>query len=58
MVIVADLVLVDSDPHVFGVKEATRWVIIYMAAVVLFGIGLIFLARRAIRRAVLRRLPD
>lgn len=42
VVIVADLVLVDSDPHVFGVKEATRWVIIYMAAAVLFGIGLIF----------------
>lgn len=42
IVIVADLLLVDSNPHVFGVKEATRWVIIYMAAAVAFGIGLIF----------------
>ena len=42
IVIVADLLLVDSNPHVFGVKEATRWVIIYMSAAVLFGIGLYF----------------
>lgn len=42
IVIVADLLLVDSNPHVFGVKEATRWVAIYMAAAVAFGIGLIF----------------
>lgn len=42
IVIVADLLLVDSNPHVFGVKEATRWVIIYMAAAIAFGIGLIF----------------
>lgn len=42
LVIVADLLLVDSRPHVFGVKEATRWVIIYIAAAVAFGIGMIF----------------
>ena len=42
LVIVADLLLVDSNPHVFGVKEATRWVIVYMAAAIAFGIGLIF----------------
>ncbi len=42
IVIVADLLLVDSNPHVFGVKEATRWVIVYMAAAIAFGIGLIF----------------
>ena len=41
-VIVADLVLVDSRPHVFGPKEATRWVIIYVAAAVAFGIGILF----------------
>ena len=42
LVIVADLLLVDSRPRVFGVKEATRWVIIYIAAAVAFGIGMIF----------------
>ena len=42
IVIVADLLLVDSNPTFFGVKEATRWVIIYMSAAVLFGIGLYF----------------
>lgn len=41
-IIIADLLLVDSSPHVFGVKEATRWVIVYMAAAVAFGISLIF----------------
>ncbi len=42
IVIVADLLLVDSNPHVFGVKEATRWVIVYLAAAIAFGVGLIF----------------
>lgn len=41
-VIIADLILVDSQPHVFGVREATRWVIVYIAAAVAFGIGMIF----------------
>ncbi len=42
LVIVADLLLVDSRPHVFGVREATRWVLIYVGAAVAFGISLIF----------------
>lgn len=41
-VIVLDLVLVDSRPHVFGVKEATRWVIIYIVAAVAFGVLVFF----------------
>jgi len=42
LVIVADLLLVDSRPHVFGTREATKWVLIYVGAAVLFGISLIF----------------
>lgn len=41
-VIVADLLLVDSRPHVFGPKEATRWVLIYIAAALLFGVMIFF----------------
>ncbi len=42
LIIVADLILVDSRPHVFGTREATKWVLIYIGAAVAFGIGLIF----------------
>lgn len=42
LVIVADLLLVDSRPHVFGTREAAKWVMIYVSAAVLFGISLIF----------------
>lgn len=37
-VIVVDLLLVDSRPHVFGPKEATRWVIFYVVAALAFGV--------------------
>jgi tellurite resistance protein TerC len=39
-VIVADLLLVDRTPHAVTVREATRWVLFYVALAVVFGIGL------------------
>ncbi|TAK69580.1 MAG: TerC family protein [Actinomycetota bacterium] len=39
-IIAIDLILVDSHPHSFGVKEATRWVLVYVALAVAFGIGI------------------
>lgn len=41
-VITLDLILVDSRPHVFGIKDATRWVFIYIGAAVAFGILVFF----------------
>lgn len=41
-IIVLDLLLVDSRPHVFGPKEATRWVIIYIALALAFAVFLYF----------------
>ena len=41
-VIVLDLLLVDSRPHVFGPKEATRWVLIYIALALAFAAFLYF----------------
>jgi tellurite resistance protein TerC len=35
--VVVDLLVVDSRPHVFGVREATRWVLIYIALALLFA---------------------
>jgi tellurite resistance protein TerC len=35
--ITVDLLLVDSRPHVFGAKEAIRWVIFYVALAIAFG---------------------
>lgn len=43
-VIVADLLIVDSRPHVFTTRDATRWVLIYVGMAIAFGIGLWFLA--------------
>jgi len=40
-VIVLDLVLVDSRPHVFGPREATRWVIFYVILAMAFA-GFVF----------------
>ena len=40
-IIVLDLILVDSRPHVFGPREATRWVIFYIALAMAFA-GFIF----------------
>ena len=34
---VLDFVLVDSRPHVFGAKEASKWVIFYVALALSFG---------------------
>ncbi|MEI8081738.1 MAG: TerC/Alx family metal homeostasis membrane protein [Actinomycetes bacterium] len=39
-VVGVDLFVVDTRPHKFGVKEASRWVIFYVAAAIVFGIGL------------------
>lgn len=39
-VILADLFLVDRRPHAVGVREATRWVLFYVALAVAFGIGI------------------
>lgn len=43
-VILADLLLVDHRPHAVTVREATRWVLFYVALAVAFGIGLWFFA--------------
>lgn len=40
-IIVLDLLLVDSRPHVFGPREATRWVIFYVALAMGFA-GFVF----------------
>lgn len=37
-VVLIDLVVVDSHPHNFGTREATRWVLFYIALAVAFGI--------------------
>jgi tellurite resistance protein TerC len=39
-VILADLFLVDHKPHAVTIKEATRWVLFYVALAGLFGLGL------------------
>jgi tellurite resistance protein TerC len=39
-IILADLFLVDHTPHAVTVREATRWVLFYVALAVAFGIGL------------------
>ena len=39
-VILADLFLVDHRPHTVTVREATRWVLFYVALAVAFGLGL------------------
>ena len=43
-IILADLFLVDHKPHAVTIREATRWVLFYVALAVLFGIGLWFFA--------------
>ena len=43
-IIVADLFLVDHKPHAVTTREATRWVLFYVALAVAFGIGLWFFA--------------
>ena len=41
-VIIIDLMVVDSRPHVFGPKEAVRWVVFYVALAVAFGAMIYF----------------
>ena len=41
-VILADLFLVDHKPHAVTIREATRWVLFYIALAVAFGLGLWF----------------
>ncbi|MHA6629893.1 TerC family protein [Pseudonocardia sichuanensis] len=43
-VILADLFLVDHKPHAVTIKEATYWVLFYVALAGLFGLGLWFFA--------------
>ena len=43
-IIIADLFLVDSKPHTVTMKEATRWVLFYVALAVLFGLGVWYFA--------------
>ena len=43
-IILADLFLVDHKPHAVTIKEATRWVLLYVALAVLFGLGIWFFA--------------
>jgi tellurite resistance protein TerC len=43
-IILADLFLVDHKPHEVTMKEATRWVVFYVALAVLFGLGIWFFA--------------
>ncbi len=37
-VFIIDLVIVDAKPHVFGTKEALRWVIFYVFAALIFAV--------------------
>jgi tellurite resistance protein TerC len=39
-IILADLFLVDHKPHAVTMREATRWVLFYIALAVLFGLAL------------------
>jgi len=43
-VILADLWLVGRNPHAVTVREATRWVLFYVALAVAFGLGLWYFA--------------
>ena len=55
-IILADLFLVDHKPHAVTAREATRWVLFYVALAVAFGIGLWLFAGGVRGRGVLRRL--
>ncbi|NMI02142.1 TerC family protein [Pseudonocardia acidicola] len=39
-IILADLFLVDNKPHAVTIREATRWVLFYVALAVVFGLGI------------------
>jgi tellurite resistance protein TerC len=43
-IIIADLFLVDHKPHKVTIKEATRWVLFYIALAVVFGLGVWYFA--------------
>lgn len=42
-VLVADFWIVDKRPHAFTTKDATKWVLFYVALAIFFGISLIFI---------------
>jgi tellurite resistance protein TerC len=43
-IMVVDLFVVDHKPHAVSIREATRWVLFYIALAVAFGVGLWFYA--------------
>jgi TerC family integral membrane protein len=43
-VILADLLIVGRNPHAVTIREATRWVLVYVGLAVAFGLGLWFFA--------------
>jgi tellurite resistance protein TerC len=43
-VILADLLVVGRNPHAVTIREATRWVVFYVALAVAFGLGLWYFA--------------
>lgn len=43
-IMVVDLFVVDHKPHAVSIREATRWVLFYVALAVVFGIGLWYFA--------------
>jgi tellurite resistance protein TerC len=42
VLLAADLFIVDHNPHAIKVGEAARWVVFYVAAAILFGLGILF----------------
>jgi tellurite resistance protein TerC len=43
-VVLVDLFVVDHRPHAVTVREATRWVLVYVALAVVFGLGVWYFA--------------
>lgn len=44
VIILIDLFVVDHKPHAVTMREATRWVLFYMALAVVFGLGIWYFA--------------
>ena len=44
LVFLADLLMVDHNPHAVSMGEAARWVVFYVTLAVLFGVGIWFFA--------------
>ena len=43
-IILIDLLVVGRNPHAVTIREATRWVLVYVAMAVVFGLGLWYFA--------------